>query len=246
MKLVGKDLAVGREKFKCIVHQCGKDEPDAFVNAMTDLIEPLPTIGRRAIKIKELPGNLTLEAIVPSEQHAVGEFVRKGQKLEDIGYGKGIELDPSLKPFERGKILHTCFEVLSGNPGRLTKIGSITGYEITAEELNTVSRSLDAFDRLLTEHFKPVAIMREEPFLALNEQGSVISGVIDLLVETEKGFWVIDHKSDKTDDLEERLNIYLPQVQLYAEAVRKARPEKPVLGAVFNWITYGKLTIIAT
>lgn len=86
-------------------------------------------------------------------------------------------------------------------------------------------------------------MMREEPFLALNKEGSVISGVIDLLIETEKGFWVIDHKSD-IEDLEDRLNHYLPQVQLYAEAVRKGRPEKPVLGVAFNWITYGKLIII--
>lgn len=50
----------------------------------------------------------------------------------------------------------------------------------------------------------------------MTEQGSVISGVVDLLVETKKEFWVIDHKSDVMDAREARLNIYLPQMQFYA------------------------------
>ena len=33
-------------------------------------------------------------------------------------------------------------------------------------------------------------------------------------------------------------------VELLADAVRKGRSEKPVLGVAFNWITCGKLTIV--
>ncbi len=79
------------------------------------------------------------------------------------------------------------------------------------------------------------------PILFLDEKGSVVNGFIDLLVETEQGFWIIDHKSDRVEDPEEKFNNHLPQLRCYAEVVAKARPDNPVLGGAINWIVRGEV-----
>ena len=89
--------------------------------------------------------------------------------------------------------------------------------------------------------YAPLALEREVPILFLDEKGSVVNGFIDLLVETEQGFWIIDHKSDRVEDPEEKFNHYLPQLRCYAKAVAKARPDKPVLGVAINWIVRGEV-----
>jgi hypothetical protein len=81
--------------------------------------------------------------------------------------------------------------------------------------------------------------------LYVNDAGSVVSGVMDLLVENSRGYWIIDHKSDQVDDLHGRFAQYLLQLRCYAEALRKACPQKPVLGCGVNWISKGVITFIA-
>ena len=64
-----------------------------------------------------------------------------------------------------------------------------------------------------------IAIHWEVPIVASDNSGSVISGTIDLLIETIGGYWIIDHKSDETDDREDRFARYLPQLDCYKRAV---------------------------
>ena len=54
---------------------------------------------------------------------------------------------------------------------------------------------LDRFARYLNELFQPKSISVEVPFVTTNNHGQQTSGFIDLLVETGKGFVIIDHKS---------------------------------------------------
>jgi len=75
----------------------------------------------------------------------------------------------------------------------------------------------------------------------------VVAGFTDLVVETEDALWIVDHKSDqvKTDELlEERFNIYLPQLRCYADALAAARPDKPVKGLMLNWVSFGKISVV--
>jgi ATP-dependent exoDNAse (exonuclease V) beta subunit len=87
-------------------------------------------------------------------------------------------------------------------------------------------------------------VVREVPLLGLDGRGSVVSGVLDLLVETAGGYWILDHKSDITDDRAARFEAYLPQFRCYADLVGKAFPGKPVLGVAIHWISYGKVNLL--
>jgi ATP-dependent exoDNAse (exonuclease V) beta subunit len=87
-------------------------------------------------------------------------------------------------------------------------------------------------------------VVREVPLLGLDGRGSVVSGVLDLLVETAGGYWILDHKSDITDDRAVRFESYLPQLRCYADLIRKAFPGKSVLGVAIHWISYGKVNLL--
>ena len=87
----------------------------------------------------------------------------------------------------------------------------------------------------------PVQIDREWPVLARTEEGSVLSGIADMLVQTESGIWIIDHKSDQCDDYEQRFKEYLPQLEAYASALSQVSALKPIAGVGINWIRRGSV-----
>ncbi len=61
-----------------------------------------------------------------------------------------------------------------------------------------------------------------------DEGEMLLQGAMDLLWETEEGYWIVDFKSDRASE-EELLQRYSRQLNLYAAAVRRLY-DKPVLG----------------
>ncbi|MCH8328265.1 MAG: PD-(D/E)XK nuclease family protein, partial [Candidatus Marinimicrobia bacterium] len=167
--------------------------------------------------------------------------VGKKPKLTEAIYGESMRLFPHLEPMERGLLLHHCFEVLSGHSERAEGLDSLDGHSFDEVTREAIARSVQSFDQWMEQTWSPLSLDRELPFVSLDLHGTVVNGVMDLLVETKAGFWIIDHKSAQTDDLELRFATYLPQLVTYAEAVRQARPDKPVLGVGVNWISEGNV-----
>ncbi len=118
-----------------------------------------------------------------------------------------------------------------------------TGADPGDPVLPRIGEAAAAFDRWIGKRFKLVSVWRELPVLGLDEKGSVISGTLDLLVETAKGYWILDHKSDVPVDPAARFAIYRPQLDCCAEGIRKAFPDKPVLGKGIHWIFLGAVTL---
>lgn len=228
-------LLIGGDEFECHVTVATPDSQG--VSEGHEPIFKLPTIGRRVIKEAPLPVDLTPETLSPSSLH--GEVEIKGELIKE-SYGESLDLDLDISALERGTLLHRCFEVTSGDREKLGLISSSLGYNLTDDQLGRIGKAISDFNNWLTKKYSPIAVSSEVPILALNEHGSVVSGVIDLLVETDEGFWIIDHKSDETDDLEERFRFYLPQLLCYSDAVRKARAGKRVIGVMVNWVSCGK------
>ena len=84
-------------------------------------------------------------------------------------------------------------------------------------------------------------IGREVPLLALDNNGSVVSGAVDVLASTSQGYWIIDYKSDETEDKEARFRMYIPQLLAYAEALRKNMDSNFVCGIAIFWINSGEI-----
>jgi ATP-dependent exoDNAse (exonuclease V) beta subunit len=238
-------MTLGDQRFECLVTQAGREPPPGFED--TDEAapaEPLPVVGRRAIQPRPLPEGLTPEFVTPSalEGGGVPDFP---PDVRTERYSGGLRLEIGAAAVERGVLLHRCFEVLSGHPEHVALLDAATGHAWSPKHSRAVARAVSAFDAWLTATFAPLHVEREVPFLVTDEAGSVVSGVMDLLIETGKGFWILDHKSDETDDPVARLAVYWPQLCAYADAVRKARLEKPVLGVGVNWIGRGEVAWVA-
>jgi ATP-dependent exoDNAse (exonuclease V) beta subunit len=206
------------------------------------------TIGRRAIDPRPLPLELTAETLTPSSLHGIST---DGVSPLEIQYASEQKWDfPEITDAaEKGKILHRAFEVLSGHPERKVLLSDAVGVALAEETADVVSDAVAKFDEWLARELKPKAILSEVPLLVTNEQGSVMHGFIDMVVEAADGLWVVDHKSDRVDDVEKRLErfrYYYPQLKCYAEALAKARPDKPVKGIMVNWISFGIVSVAGT
>lgn len=113
--------------------------------------------------------------------------------------------------------------------------------EIEPDGLEKITAAIGQFDSWLADHLEGTSVLREQPIQALDEQGTVVSGTADLIVETTEGIWVIDHKSDRVDDPLTAFVNYRPQLESFANAL--SRRGKQVLGTGINWIRRGEMLL---
>lgn len=201
----------------------------------------LSTVGRRAIKRGETPAGLHPESVTPSSLH--GKYSESVIAFERQ-YGEALSIDISdvKDSLEKGKLLHRAFEVLSWHPERKHLLSDALGHRLTDDQVKIICDAVAAFDKRLDNELKPVEIMVEVPLLIVDGNGSIVHGFADMIAETDDGLWVIDHKSDQVPGEAERLerwNYYFPQLKCYADALTKARKDKPVKGVIANWVTCG-------
>ncbi len=242
MAVAGNKIIAGGKEFDCRVNAGAKDSPPEAEVMTEEMQLHLPAYGRGAVVPGDMPEGLTPDSITPSGQHDEACTATGNTKAHE--YGQPLTLEMDLSAVDRGTFLHRCFEIASGAHEKMSMIKPATDTEVTEQQLEAIYMSIAAFDRWLEESLSPVQVRKEVPILALNGSGSVMSGYVDLLVETAEGCWIIDHKSDVSDDLDAKFAYYLPQLTCYAEAVRKACPNKPVLGVAVNWVTYGKVILL--
>jgi ATP-dependent exoDNAse (exonuclease V) beta subunit len=140
-----------------------------------------------------------------------------------------------------GTFVHRCFEVLGAKPHLKERIPQVTGVEIKPDGLEKITAAVGQFEAWLETYFNTKSVLREWPILALDEQGSVVSGMADLIVETPAGLWVIDHKSDQVDDSALAFGVYRAQLESYAAALSKEG--STVLGIAINWIRRGEMVM---
>ena len=80
---------------------------------------------------------------------------------------------------------------------------------------------VDRFLTHLRNEFSPKSILVETPFEYANEKGQRLAGFIDLLLETDRGWVVIDHKSfmGKRSDWNSKALSYGGQIAVYRNAL---------------------------
>ncbi len=238
--LEGGNIRAGEQRFPCAVFEGPAEFPDDLdIGAVAEDSE-LQVTGRRAIQAGALPRTLTPDSRAPSTTKGVAdEQARAGLIVER--YGAGLEIDVGLTGMGFGTFIHRCFEVLGAKPDLKERIPRITGVEIGPDELEKITVAVGQFESWLADHLNGIPVLREQPILALDEQGTVVSGTVDLIVETEECLWVIDHKSDQVDDPEAAFINYKPQLESYANALTNAG--KQVLGTGINWVRRGEVVL---
>jgi ATP-dependent exoDNAse (exonuclease V) beta subunit len=99
--------------------------------------------------------------------------------------------------------------------------------------------------RFITGTYPGAKVRREWPITLREKDNRLMQGFIDMLIETDKGFVIIDHKTFPGADAEERAREYAPQLDAYRRAVEAAAMEsgsgKKVLAALVHMPVIGKV-----
>lgn len=236
-------ITVGDTSFLCSIGDGASELPDDFGVGDGTNTEVLSTIGRRAIQRAVVPDGLVPDSVVPSGMDSVQSSETARQPLESIRYHEGLDLEIETTGTALGTFLHRCFEVLGVNAELAGKISSITSVEISDGDVSNIANSVTSFERWIKDHFPAKAVHRELPLLGIDDNGSVVSGTADLVLETDGGVWIIDHKSDQVDDPTMAFNNYRQQLECYSSLLQSMGHN--VLGLGINWIRRGEVVLEA-
>ncbi len=240
LELSGNTMLVAGTPVDCRITVVGKNTRGL---TPADESADLTRYGRIAIAPRDLPQGLTPEHCTPSSLHGQQETA---VHCTTESYANSIELLKGIQAADRGTLLHRCFELLLVRPELYTQLPELLDNQISPEESALVADLVQSFNTYLAQRLSPVALSSEEPFVSLNEAGTVVTGTIDLLVETADGFWIVDHKSDQIEitDLQKKAGYHYPQLAAYSDAVATLYPDKPVKGIMINWVSLGMVSVL--
>ena len=194
----------------------------------TRIIQPPATLATQdpatACRWFPKPVNRTLKLpalILPSKQPTI----KTAKVVQTIGLGARLPISGTVNENVLGDALHAIFAAEFINwqhPDRITTIERILrSYSLDQNiEAKDVADMVDRFTARINELFQPKSILVETPFATVNNHGQRTSGFIDLLLETDKGFVIIDHKSFLGGNTEwsEKALSYSGQLTAYSDS----------------------------
>jgi ATP-dependent exoDNAse (exonuclease V) beta subunit len=216
---------------------------DVSVEYQADLLEnqketAITTTTRCILKLDREAMPEVMDAMVSPSVHE--EHEPNIPTVTNASYASACDLSGLDKRYYAGEIgtwVHRLYQVLLLKPEHLALAMQMPPVCVEDEVLSSsLQAQLVAFKQYLEKHYQPIGYECECPVLSINEQNQIVSGTIDLLLETANGFWIIDHKTDKVKDDQK----HYPQLLAYAKALRL---EKPLLGMMINWTRLGEVTI---
>jgi ATP-dependent exoDNAse (exonuclease V) beta subunit len=165
------------------------------------------------------PGRLTPSSQAEIPGSSIGRIIDLGSRLPFSGSPDETDL---------GNALHAVLATDFLNPGHRHRLEAVQRI-LHGHKLENCLKSEDVMlmaDRLrgaLERHFQPKRVLVEVPIEATNALGQRIEGFIDLLLETEHGWVVVEHKSfpGKRVDWAGKALSYSGQLALYREALTR-------------------------
>lgn len=157
------------------------------------------------------------------------------------------------RPMEKGTIIHKVFQNVPVRYYTEEELveeldNLIANYKLSQDEVDLIE-----IDKLLYFYRSDVvnelseganAIINEESFLMKYEYGKAdddfyyIDGQIDLMIEYDDHFILLDFKTDK----EKRVDAYKDQLARYKEAIMKSKGNKEVRESIIYWYNFKEFT----
>jgi ATP-dependent exoDNAse (exonuclease V) beta subunit len=228
------------EPLKAIVLPAGYQEGKEKESESTPI-----KYGRVAIKILEetdqvpaqvSPSGLKAEDMLPENVPPVA--------IEHRVYGDVLDLSESkMSPADLGTLVHHCYHTLLVDTQFKERLSASLALHISEQTLELLSQQIRQFRLYCMEELNAVWYHHELPILGLTDHGAVVSGSIDLLVETDDGYWIIDHKTDTVSNFDAQFASHYGQLKTYAQF---AQLDKPLLGVGINWVRYAKIGLLQT
>lgn len=148
---------------------------------------------------------------------------------EPITYGSRLPVIGTVVEAALGDALHAILAAELLNPtkaGREAKVREqLAGFDLaTSLDAAAVVAMMDSFRADLAQRFSPSRVLVETPFSFPLANGQRVSGVMDLLLETPKGWVLLDHKSyqGRRDQWAAKALTFSGQLALYAQALRES------------------------
>jgi ATP-dependent helicase/nuclease subunit A len=173
------------------------------VSCCTRIIQPPVSAERKhaATTYRWFPARVTptvkLPALIPPSKQPE---IPSARVVQMINLGTRLPINGKVNEKVLGDALHAIIasEFINPNhPDRLATIRRILQACDLSQNIGAqdTANMLNRFTKHLNELFQPKSILVEVPFLTTNKRRQQTSGFIDLLVETDKGIVVVDHKS---------------------------------------------------
>jgi ATP-dependent exoDNAse (exonuclease V) beta subunit len=148
--------------------------------------------------------------------------------LEHLPVGQRIALGSSADMQRVGSAIHGCIAAaFASGPRALTAAevaAVLSGWEVCHLASEAVLAQIGALNAWLAQRWPDARIHCEIPVEARRDNGQLLKGQIDLLLETSSGWVLIDHKSNPggASTREEIVQRYGGQLRLYKEGVERA------------------------
>ncbi|WP_394133075.1 UvrD-helicase domain-containing protein [Marinobacter nauticus] len=178
-------------------------------------------------------------------KHTISPSLDKDNKevelpeTETTEYSPALELDilQQIPANELGTWAHRLYQIYFMQPSLLKRaLGIGLGAKKDVLCVNSIRAHLDGFSTFIEEICPALKSCHAEvPIAGRNDKSQVVSGVIDLLVKTERGLWLIDHKTDVLANG----GLYWQQLRVYSDLVGY-----PIQGIAINWSRSARLESI--
>lgn len=153
----------------------------------------------------------------------------KGEVLDKVSFGERLHVKPGADWGVLGSAVHACLAASFTEQGtRLSETvvsRLLDGFQVRAHiDAVALSTQIQAIHAWLESRWPGNKARAEVPVKTQLPNGQVIDGRIDLLLETERGFVLIDHKSSPfgEDRWSELVDTYQGQLNAYANAIAEA------------------------
>jgi ATP-dependent exoDNAse (exonuclease V) beta subunit len=175
------------------------------------------------------------------------ETVSNAKIGEIIGFGSRVPLNGAPKMNEVGDAIHGCLAMEFSNTGTSAVIEDISrilerhGLQSQLDGDGILS-NIVSFRKTLSEKISPKSHYAEWPIQMIQDNGQIVKGWIDLVLETKDGWVIVDHKSfpGSLDEMKEKALGFSGQLQAYKKSI-EAATNKPVLNLYINYMMTGKL-----
>ena len=180
-------------------------------------------------------------AALPGEEHPPLFFnpssaaASEGQILETVQVGERITVSPGVDWSVLGTAIHACLAASFTDHGQWLSEEAVDqvlkGFQVRGHiDAGALCRQIQAFHEWICQRWPDCTARAEVPVKALMPNGQVLNGRIDLLLETEKGFVLIDHKSSPHAQSQwgELVTTYKPQLDAYSHAIETASDHKVI------------------
>ena len=190
-----------------------------------------PVAQTELLALRQSPSSLP-----PQPDASTGEIIELGQRIDLQG-----EFDPAAL----GSALHAAIAAVYAGHSDIARILGEHGVSDNVSEASAIACA-ERLRHALEQRYAPITWFIEYPLRYSNDRGQLVGGWIDLLLETEAGFVLVDHKSSPggPQQWRELALAYSGQMQAYAHGISRITG-KPVLAQWIHFTVGGALVELA-